>query len=304
MFGDLLRTKIGIGVTKTDTNVENFVVEKIEWEKLREPFIILCGTLQKVADYMAPVVLLCYVQNIYEVVVDVFQILSGNLISENSLSLFVSLFQLTLRIALITYHVSEMQHSFMKISEILSECPGYLYEISVACIKFAGMMETATVDKMHRNFIAGTLCLGRVIGVIPHSGVIKWYITGNLKHRGLFLVDYVPYNPVSSLAFILFDKAGVLAWNFGPIFVIVICRLCTRQLHMFGDLLRIKIGIEAAKTDAKVENFVVEKIEWEKLRESFIILCGTLQKVADYMAPVVLLCYVQNIYEVIFDVCY
>jgi len=127
-----------------------------------------------------------------------------------------------------------------------------------------------------------------------------FYLTGQI------FVNYVSYSPIVSIVFIIFDKAGVLAWNFGGIFIIVSCLLCTRHLQHFGNHLRTTLQINLVtmngRPDLWLESDPTKKIEWEKVRQSFITICATLQKVADYVAPLVLFCYVQNIYEIVVDV--
>jgi len=99
-----------------------------------------------------------------------------------------------------------------------------------------------------------------------------------------------------------------MAWNFSNLFSIVSWQLCTRHLQLFENHLRTKLGMSMMKIDVgrrvlTLKSDLTVNIEWEKVRESFIIICDILQKLADYVAPLVLFCYVAYIYEIVVAVC-
>ncbi|CAL8128303.1 unnamed protein product [Orchesella dallaii] len=128
---------------------------KFDWERIRVLFIRASNSLQKVANYVAPLAFLCYSYNTFELIVDVFYVLSGNIPLDSLAGTYLSILQLTLRISLVTYHVADMHHSFRSVADVLTECPSSFYDLS------AQRLEKFLDTKQFGVHLCGTILITR-----------------------------------------------------------------------------------------------------------------------------------------------
>lgn len=133
---------------------------------------------------------------------------------------------------------------------------------------------------------------------------------------------YVPYHPLIAVFFMFVSKVANYGWNFGDVFVIILCRIIVYQVKMFNGYVVASLkeaGYEHNKqsTDkiAKESSvFHVRRrnsktggggggpVDWTQIRLNFLLLCEIFKGITDYIAPIVMLCYACNIFFVVFNV--
>ncbi|CAL8120942.1 unnamed protein product [Orchesella dallaii] len=99
-------------------------------------------------------------------------------------------------------------------------------------------------------------------------------------------------HPIFTIVFTLMDKSCMLVWNFGDIFMIVLSRLSAQHLH----ILRLYIN---QISEMKGKGFFVKGKE---LQQTYLELHDVIGSAADYITPLLLVCYGRNIYHVIVTV--
>ncbi|CAL8135712.1 unnamed protein product [Orchesella dallaii] len=94
------------------------------WDVIREKTFILLDLSKSITNFVTPPVLICFISNIYLMILQSLQFLSG-ISSEKSAYayIYISYFQFTMRTILVTYFASNVYHSTEQIVETLDSCP-------------------------------------------------------------------------------------------------------------------------------------------------------------------------------------
>ncbi|CAL8081730.1 unnamed protein product [Orchesella dallaii] len=121
------------------------------------------------------------------------------------------------------------------------------------------------------------------------------------RHSGQVFGKLIPYSPCLTPLIILLDKSGMVALNYANIFLFTFCSLSTSQLLMFREVISDSITFNKKAFQTK-SGIVSKAINWDNLREKLVLLCDMIQKAADYIAPLFLICHVRDLYDIVVNV--